>query len=252
MGFPGGPMVKNLPDHAGATWDAALIPESGRSPKGGNGQLTPAFLPGKFHRQRSLPGLVHGVTKSRTWLSDQACMQHLKILGNITWNENACFQSTVLSEILGLAHLPSELSAVFASITRWANFLDKPWTVMIQSTHDTLRHFIVWAPNNPGRKRTHSWSSCQFVTKPKLILLPSQLAPHSIKRHSVGTKNSDVIGKASRLRIRWTSVPRNHLSQNSHFFYTKGERVWLIVAEFLILESFVLAAVPVGLVTVFL
>ena len=130
MGFPGGPMVKNLPDHAGATWDAALIPESGRSPKGGNGQLTPAFLPGKFHRQRSLPGLVHGVTKSRTWLSDQACMQHLKILGNITWNENACFQSTVLSEILGLAHLPSELSAVFASITRWAHLLEEAHSIL--------------------------------------------------------------------------------------------------------------------------
>ena len=229
--------------------------------------------------------------------------------------------------------------------TRWANFLDKPWTVMIQSTHDTLRNFIAWVPNNPGRKRTHSWISCQFVTKPKLILLPSQLANTS-RGTVLGQRIATLLGKpadwehgglvsqgwrkqwhpdSSTLawKIPWTeepgrlqsmgslgvghdwatslslscigegngsplqcsclenprdgrawwaavsgvtqsrtrlkrfsksssSVPRNHLSQNSHFFYTKGERVWLIVAEFLILESFVLAAVHVGLVTMFL
>ena len=30
---------------------------------------TPVFLPGKSHGQRSLRGYIHGVTKSRTWLS---------------------------------------------------------------------------------------------------------------------------------------------------------------------------------------
>ena len=34
------------------------------------GQPTPVFLPGKFHGQRSLQATGHGVTKSRTWLSD--------------------------------------------------------------------------------------------------------------------------------------------------------------------------------------
>ena len=34
--------------------DAGLIPGSGRSPGGGNGNPPPAFLPGEFHRQRSL------------------------------------------------------------------------------------------------------------------------------------------------------------------------------------------------------
>ena len=33
-------------------------------------QLTPVFLPGKFHEQRNLAGLVHGLPKSRTWLSN--------------------------------------------------------------------------------------------------------------------------------------------------------------------------------------
>ena len=35
-------------------------------------QPTPVFVPGKFHEQRNLAGLVHGVPKSRTWLSNSA------------------------------------------------------------------------------------------------------------------------------------------------------------------------------------
>ena len=37
QGFPGGPVVKNLPVTAGDTRDSGLIPESGRSPGGENG-----------------------------------------------------------------------------------------------------------------------------------------------------------------------------------------------------------------------
>ena len=37
MGFPGGSVVKNLPASAGDMRDAGLIPESGRSPREGNG-----------------------------------------------------------------------------------------------------------------------------------------------------------------------------------------------------------------------
>ena len=37
MGFPGGSVVKNLPDNARDTRDAGLIPGSGRSPGGGHG-----------------------------------------------------------------------------------------------------------------------------------------------------------------------------------------------------------------------
>ena len=46
-------MVKNLPDNAG---DVGSIPGLGRYPGVGNGNPTPAFLPGKFHGQRSLAG----------------------------------------------------------------------------------------------------------------------------------------------------------------------------------------------------
>ena len=47
-------MVKNPAANAGDSRDAVLIPGSGRCPRGGNGNPTPIFLPGKFHGQRSL------------------------------------------------------------------------------------------------------------------------------------------------------------------------------------------------------
>ena len=47
-------MVKNLPANAGDTGDAGLIPGLERSSR--KWQPAPVFLPGKFHRQRSLVG----------------------------------------------------------------------------------------------------------------------------------------------------------------------------------------------------
>ena len=44
-------MVKNPPANI---QDVALIPGSGRSSEGENGNLTPVFLPGESHGQRSL------------------------------------------------------------------------------------------------------------------------------------------------------------------------------------------------------
>ena len=47
MGFPGGTVVKNLPDCAG---DRGSIPGLGRSPEEGNGtHPAPVFLLGKSH-----------------------------------------------------------------------------------------------------------------------------------------------------------------------------------------------------------
>ena len=60
-GFPGGAMVKNLPANAG---DACLIPGSGRSPGGGNGNPLQYFCLGNPMDRR-----VHGVPKEldTTW-----------------------------------------------------------------------------------------------------------------------------------------------------------------------------------------
>ena len=55
MGFPGGLVVRNLPANVA---DMGLIPGLERSPGEGNGNLlTPVFLSGKSHGQRSLTGL---------------------------------------------------------------------------------------------------------------------------------------------------------------------------------------------------
>ena len=46
MGSSGGSVVKNLPANAGDVEDAGLIPESGRSPGGGNGNPLQYFCLG--------------------------------------------------------------------------------------------------------------------------------------------------------------------------------------------------------------
>ena len=51
--FPGGTVVKNLPDNAG---DLSSIPGSGRSPGGGNGKPLQYACLEKSHGQRSLVG----------------------------------------------------------------------------------------------------------------------------------------------------------------------------------------------------
>ena len=48
--------VKNLAANAGDVRDMVLIPGSGTPPWRMKWQLTLVFLPGKFHRQRSLVG----------------------------------------------------------------------------------------------------------------------------------------------------------------------------------------------------
>ena len=52
----------------------------------------------------------------------------------------------------------------------------------------------------------------------------------------------------------WISVPKNHLAKVRIplSFILKGERVWLVVAHFCVSEGFILAAVQVGQVLMFL
>ena len=68
VGFPGSSVVKNLPASARDTRDAGLIPGSGRSPGGGNGN------PLQYsHVENPMDGearqaTVHGVENSHTQL----------------------------------------------------------------------------------------------------------------------------------------------------------------------------------------
>ena len=71
LGFPSGPVVKNLPANAG---DPDSIPGLGRCPRGGNGN--PLQYP---HLENPMDrgawwATVHGVTKSWTWLTDCAAV----------------------------------------------------------------------------------------------------------------------------------------------------------------------------------
>ena len=62
-GFPGGPLIKNPSPNAG---DVGSIPESGRSPGGGNGNpLQYSWLEYSIDRE-AWWFIVHGVAKSRT------------------------------------------------------------------------------------------------------------------------------------------------------------------------------------------
>ena len=65
-GYPGGTAVKNLPANARDTRDAGLIPESGRSPGGGNGNpFQYSCLENSIDRGAWWV-TVHGVTESWT------------------------------------------------------------------------------------------------------------------------------------------------------------------------------------------
>ena len=59
-GFPGGSEVKNQPENAGDAGGVGLIPGSGRSPRGENGNPLQCSFLENFRDRR---GILHGVTK---------------------------------------------------------------------------------------------------------------------------------------------------------------------------------------------
>ena len=65
LSFPGGSDGKET---SCSVEDLALIPGSGRSPEN-EMEPTSVFLPGKFMDRGAWQAIVHGVTKSQTWLN---------------------------------------------------------------------------------------------------------------------------------------------------------------------------------------
>ena len=63
LGFPGGPLVKNLPADAG---ESDKIPGSGRSPGGEHGNPLQYSCLGNPMDRRAWWATVHGVAKSQT------------------------------------------------------------------------------------------------------------------------------------------------------------------------------------------
>ena len=68
-GFPDGSVYKESACNAGDRGDASLVPGSGRSPGGGNGNPLQYSCLKKSHGWGSLVSYSHGVTMSQTWLS---------------------------------------------------------------------------------------------------------------------------------------------------------------------------------------
>ena len=62
MGFPGGSVVKNLPANAR---DVGLIPDSGRSPGGGNSNPLQYSCLGNPMERGAWRAIVHGVAKEK-------------------------------------------------------------------------------------------------------------------------------------------------------------------------------------------
>ena len=60
VGFPGGPVVKDLPANAG---NSGSIPGSGRSPEGGNGNPLQYFCLGNPMDRRAWRATVHEVAR---------------------------------------------------------------------------------------------------------------------------------------------------------------------------------------------
>ena len=91
MGFPDGSDGKESICNVG---DLGLIPGLGRSPGGGHGNPLP-FLPGEFHRQRSLAGYSPWGRKESDMTEQLA---HLSMgIGNLKRN---LFSHSVMSDSL--------------------------------------------------------------------------------------------------------------------------------------------------------
>ena len=83
-------MVKNLPGSSGDLRDVGSIPGLGRSPGGGHGYPLQYSCKENPHGQRSLVGSDHRVAKSRTRLSDLACMHTGDIRVSNTYVKVSC------------------------------------------------------------------------------------------------------------------------------------------------------------------
>ena len=66
-------MVKNLPANAGAAGDRSSIPESRRSPGGGQGNPLQYSCLENSMNGGAWQAMVHGATKNQTQLSNGAC-----------------------------------------------------------------------------------------------------------------------------------------------------------------------------------
>ena len=88
--FQVAPVVKNPPANADRPKKPGFDPWVGKIPWRRAWQLTPVFLPGKSHGQRSLVGCSpYRHTKYRTWLKQLSTHDCLTRVGRTTWMPNS-------------------------------------------------------------------------------------------------------------------------------------------------------------------
>ena len=78
-GSTGGSVVKNLPANAGDTGDEDLIPETGRSPREGNGNPLHYSCLGNPMDRGTWQAIVHRITESGT--TEHVCIFHTNFGG---------------------------------------------------------------------------------------------------------------------------------------------------------------------------
>ena len=94
-------MVKNMPANAGDARHAGSIPGLGRSSGGGHGSPLQYFYLGNPMDRGAWPATVHGVTKSRTQLSTQACNLYFPIFQDTYWPTLTCAtQFLLISQLI--------------------------------------------------------------------------------------------------------------------------------------------------------
>ena len=123
---------------------------------------TPAFLPGKFHGQRSLAGTVHGVTKSQTRLS----WQHTQAHESLTLHRSCTSPHSPHLTTGGGVFRAGDHPAPF--LVQWivSALLCRTWTLLHRRQRRGVRKGPSWGPPGPRASvtlglggATLSWAS---------------------------------------------------------------------------------------------
>ena len=152
-------VVKNQPPNAGDTKDSGLIPESGRSP--GGGQSTPVFLPGEFHGQRGLEGFSPELCKEldRTEVTKHTTHTHAStVIPQYPWGIHFRNPQIPKSEDAQLPYikscsvcilktrditLPTKVCIVKAMVFPVVVYRCESWTIK-KAAHQRIDAFELW------------------------------------------------------------------------------------------------------------
>ena len=142
-GFPGGAVVKNPPANAGDARDMGLIPGSGRSPGGGNGNpLQYSCLENPMDRG-AWQATIYGVAKSQKQLSNWVILWFRRNIDSFRWPKYV-----------------SHIYLVFIHSSRFPKPLELPkWWEQQRSCVMLVRWGLVASGANPVIRGSHPLDS---------------------------------------------------------------------------------------------